>query len=204
MASKTPVVVARRFSFYGCRKEQPPNQGLSRAATSSRDGATSTQGDSMGQFYFDATANASRQFIRDLPMYAMHAGQSFTGGWDTAKADSFIAFQNIMWKVNVQVPVHLAMPGTFADQHFTKGTEFSKLVIYAYRPLASASRQSDGGYRVGSTIAMVLSETRRIPLLRLPFSPRKAIPSTPTTEIRGQGEDRREHLHDLPRGCAMG
>lgn len=76
------------------------------------------------------------------------------------------------------------MPRTFADQYFTKGAEFSKLVIYAYRPMASASRQSDGGYRVGSTIAMVL-KANQAPIRVLSVTPIlqfKGIPTPPQVQ----------------------
>lgn len=111
-------------------------------------------------YYFDANLTNGREFFRGIPMFAVHVGQSPNGGWSSSTVDGFGGFQQMMWTVNVQVPVHLAMPRFYANQYFTKGKEYQKLAIYAFRPMSGTSWQSDGGYMVGASIALVIKELK--------------------------------------------
>lgn len=110
----------------------------------------------MGRFYFDANLTSAKDFIRGIPMFAVHAGQTYTSYWDTSDAEDFVDLQNIVAKVNPQVPVHLAMPRLYADHHFPKGAIWEKVAVTACRPMPGASWQPDGGYRAGGNIVMVI------------------------------------------------
>ncbi|HTK38103.1 MAG TPA: hypothetical protein VL325_06395 [Pyrinomonadaceae bacterium] len=110
------------------------------------------------RFYFNGNAPIHNDLIRDLPIFAVTVGDNFAGGWASASADSKMALENIMNVVNVQVPVHVAMPRIYAHQYFNVGKEYPKLSIYAFRPMPGQSWQSDGGYMVGPSIAMVIKQ----------------------------------------------
>jgi hypothetical protein len=111
-------------------------------------------------YYFDANLTNGRDFIRGLPMYAIHAGSSYDGGWQSNSITGFGGFQHMLWTVNVQVPLHIAMPRMVANQNFGLNKEFQKLAIYAFKPMPGASWQADGGYLVGASIALVIKEFR--------------------------------------------
>lgn len=109
-------------------------------------------------FYFNGNAPIHHDLIRDLPIIAVTVGDNFAAGWASATANSKQALENMMNVVNVQVPVHLAMPRFYAHQYFTVGKEYPKLSIYAFKPIPGQSWQVNGGYMVGPTIAMIIKE----------------------------------------------
>jgi hypothetical protein len=111
-------------------------------------------------YYFDANLAGERDFFRGIPIYAVHVGQDVSGGWSSNTVSGFGGFQHMMWTVNVQVPVYVAMPRFYANQYFTKGKEYKKLAIYAFKPMPGQSWQSDGGYMVGATIALVIKDLK--------------------------------------------
>jgi len=118
-------------------------------------------------FYFDANATTTKDFIRGIPMFAVHAGQGREQGWESATVTSKAGFESITAKMNPQVPVYLAMPRTYAGRYFTKDRVYSKLAIYAFKPV-SGSSSMNGGYMVGASIALVLKEVKVVDVVPIP------------------------------------
>jgi hypothetical protein len=111
------------------------------------------------RFYFDAMAYGKDVF-RDLPMFAIHAGQSTSEGWDSATATDVGRFRMVMQIVNPQVPVFLAMPRPVQAAYFPKDRTYSKLTVSAYRQIASSLSLGNGGYLQGFSFALVLKDVK--------------------------------------------
>jgi hypothetical protein len=109
----------------------------------------------MSTYYYNANAPAKNDLIRDIPVIAVHAGEAVGSQWQSNQVQDAGGFQSITWIVNPQVPVHIAVPRPIAQQYFQPGKTYEKLSVYAFRPMPGASWQSDGGYMVGATIALV-------------------------------------------------
>lgn len=108
-------------------------------------------------FYFDSMAYG-KDVYRDLPAFAIHAGQTIEGGWASAGVSDVGGFRRIMEIVNPQVPVFLAMPRMIQTSYFAKGRGYSKLSVYAYRQVPGSLSGTNGGYLQGASIALVLKE----------------------------------------------
>lgn len=111
------------------------------------------------KFYFDAMAYGKDLFLRDLPMFAIHTGQSVAAGWDSARATDAGGLRMLMEIVNPQVPVFVAMPRLVQASHFAKDRSYSKLSMYAYRGGYDPS-DVNGGYRLGSSTVLVLKNVK--------------------------------------------
>ncbi len=119
-------------------------------------------GDAMAptsNFYFDAMA-FGKDLIRDLPMFAVHSGQTTDSGWSSAGVNDAGGFRMMMDIVNPQVPVFLAMPRMYQNNYFVKGRSYSKLTIYAYRQTNGLTWGANGGYLMGASIALVLKDVQ--------------------------------------------
>lgn len=107
-------------------------------------------------YYFNSNAKptspANADLIREVPTYAMHYGSGPGTNWVSNGFTEKGHFDAMAERINPQVPVYLAMPAKIAE-NFTLKREFSKIVVYAFRPMGSTA------YMVGSTIAMVLENT---------------------------------------------
>ena len=130
-------------------------------------------------FYFDATATSPKGFYRDIPIFAVHAMTDYAGGWESGEVTSQGEFQEMMGRLSPQVPLYLAMPRVIAGKYFTKDREYSKVAIYAFRPMRSAW-QSDGGYMVGATIALVIKDVRVLDVV--PIAQWKGLPIPPQVQ----------------------
>ena len=86
-------------------------------------------------FYFNGTAAHNGAMLRDLPIYAIHAGQGFNSGWLSGQIRSAAQLKSLANQINGQVPVHLAMPKRFAEVHFPSGREFGRLEVAAFAPV---------------------------------------------------------------------
>lgn len=138
-------------------------------------------------YYFDANATSQKDFFQGIPMFAVHAGGGNENGWESAGVTSKAGFDFIAAKMNPQVPVHIAMPRSYAGRYFTKDREYSKVAIYAFRPVPGSSWQSDGGYMVGASIALVLKQVKVMNVVPIPQW--KGLPSIPQVQ--------RNHLEKL-------
>lgn len=108
-------------------------------------------------FYFDATASG-KSFTRGIPMFAVSIGESLAQGWQSANIQDFAGYEALMDRVNVQVPVHLAMPRLFANATFQVGATFEKIAVSAFRPRNSTD------YMSGSTITLVIKNVKVLSL----------------------------------------
>lgn len=113
-------------------------------------------------FYFNSNAVRTvprfNDLIREIPTYAFHASSSPpSASWDSNNIQDEGGLRAFTYKVNITVPVYLAMPRTIAERSFRKGYEFQKLVIYAFKPMPSASWMN-GGYMVGPSPAIVFKD----------------------------------------------
>lgn len=132
-------------------------------------------------YYFNGNAPIHHDLIRDLPIIAVTVGDSFATGWASATANSKNSFENLMNVVNVQVPVHLAMPRFYAKQYFTVGKEYPKLAIDAFKPIPGLS-WLNGGYMTGVPITMVI---RQISVTKLtPILGWSGLPAMPQVQMR--------------------
>ncbi len=127
--------------------------------------------------YFDSAARGA-QFHQDIPTFAIHAGQSVNGGWDSWDCQTPGDFTQIMNIVNPQVPVHLAMPRYYATKYFQPNTQYSSVSVSAFKPQRGSSGLETGqGYMVGNPVAMVLHNVQIktvVPILQwkgLPIPP---------------------------------
>ena len=130
-------------------------------------------------FYFDANATTQKDFFRGIPMFAVHAGSGYEHGWESGEVTSKAGFDSIAGRMNPQVPVFLAMPRTYAGRYFTKGREYSKVAIYAFKQVYGSSSQN-GGYMVGASIALVLSQVRVVDVV--PILQWKGLPIPPQVQ----------------------
>jgi hypothetical protein len=110
-------------------------------------------------FYFDAMAYG-KDVYRDLPMFAIHAGQATDAGWASAGVRDVGGFRMVMEIVNPQVPVFIAMPRMVQTSYFPKDRSYGKLSVYAYRQVYGSLSGMNGGYLQGSSIALVLKDVR--------------------------------------------
>jgi hypothetical protein len=115
-------------------------------------------------YYYNSNAlpasPPNADLIREIPTYAIHAmNAGYDQGWESNSVQSKGGFESLAAKINVQVPVHLAMPRPVANRHFSIGKEFSKIAVYAFRPVPSMAWMN-GGYMVGATIAIVLKQVK--------------------------------------------
>lgn len=125
----------------------------------------------MGIYYFNGRAygKKSSEFYQDIPIFAVHPGEHVAGNWESGAVVSKQGFESILWRVNVQVPFNIALPRVVANQYFGLGTSYQKLSIDAFKNQPGSGWQSDGGYMVGATIALVLPEvtvTKVTPILQ--------------------------------------
>lgn len=128
-------------------------------------------------YYFDANATSEREFFRGIPMFAVHTGGGYEHGWESGGVTSKAGFDFMAEKMNPQVPVHLAMPRTYAGRYFTKDREYSKVAIYAFKPV---TRSWGDSYMVGATIALVLKEVKVVSVVPIPQW--KGLPATPQVQ----------------------
>jgi hypothetical protein len=131
-------------------------------------------------YYFDANATSGREFFRGIPMFAVHAGFGREQGWDSARVTSKAGFEDLVSRINVQVPVYIALPMTFAGRYFTKGRNYTKVAIYAFKYMRGQSWHSDGGYMVGATIALVLKDVTVVDVVPVPGF--KGLPIPPQVQ----------------------
>lgn len=121
-------------------------------------------------FYFDVTAYG-KAMVRDQSTFAVAIGESLAQGWDSADITNFTGFKNMTDRVNVQVPVYLAMPRVFAQGTFQVGKEFEKLSVAAFKQVNSQN------YLMGASITMVMKNVKvlgHIPIMQwggLPIPP---------------------------------
>jgi hypothetical protein len=130
-------------------------------------------------YYFDANATAQKEFFRGIPMFAVHAGSGYEHGWESGEVTSKAGFDFMAGKMNPQVPVHIAMPRTYAGRYFTKRREYAKLAIYAFKPVHGSS-WLNGGYMVGASIALVLKEVKVVNVV--PIQQWKGLPIPPQVQ----------------------
>jgi hypothetical protein len=130
-------------------------------------------------FYFDANATAKKDFFRGIPMFAVHAGSGYENGWESGEVTGKGGFDFIAAKMNPQVLVRIAMPRTYAGRYFTKDREYSKVAIYAFKPVYG-SASLNGGYMVGASIALVLKEVKVIDVV--PILQWKGLPGMPQVQ----------------------
>jgi len=111
-------------------------------------------------YYFNANAHGQKpsEYYQDIPIFAVHPGQNILSNWESGYVVNKQGFEEMLWKVNVQVPFNIALPKIIAHQFFEVGKSYQKLSIYAFKYQRGSGWQSDGGYMVGSTIALVLPE----------------------------------------------
>lgn len=124
-------------------------------------------------FYYNSNAlpasPPNADLIREIPTIAIHAMNSgFDQGWESNSVQSKAGFEFLASKINVQVPVHIAVPKPVAQRHFGVGKEFTKIAVYAFRPM-------NAGYMVGSTIAIVLRQVKVLGVA--PIMQWKGLPS---------------------------
>ena len=131
-------------------------------------------------FYFDATATSAKDFFRDIPIFAVHAMTEFPAKWESGEVTSRGEFQEMMGRLSPQVPLYLAMPRVIAGRYFTKDREYKKIAIYAFRPVSGSSWQSDGGYMVGATIALVIQNVQVKEVV--PIMQWKGLPAPPQVQ----------------------
>jgi len=104
-------------------------------------------------FYFSAAAHGSKM-IQGIPMFAVTIGASYAQGWQSGEISNFGGFKAMMDRVNVQVPVYLAMPRLYAESTFKVGQEYDKVSVIAFRPINSSD------YMSGATITLVLNQIK--------------------------------------------
>jgi len=127
-------------------------------------------------FYFNGNANNGREFIREMPIFAITTG-NFASGWMSENADSMAHFKQMADTVNVQVPVHIALPRTFANKLLTVGKQYSSLSVTAFKPQINLTADPVGGFMSGPTFSVVLEgvEVKKV----TPIAQWKGLPIPP-------------------------
>ena len=102
-------------------------------------------------YYFSATANG-KTMIQGIPMFAVTIGAGYSQGWQSEVIRDFGGFKAMMDRVNVQVPVYLAMPRLYAASTFKVGQAYDKVAVTAFKPINSTD------YMSGASITLVLNQ----------------------------------------------
>jgi hypothetical protein len=104
-------------------------------------------------FYFDVTAHG-KVMVRDQSTFAITTGENMSRGWESADITDYFGFKSIMDRVNVQVPVYLAMPRVYAQGTFQVGQQFDKVLVTAFKQVNAMS------YMMGASITIVLQNVK--------------------------------------------
>lgn len=104
-------------------------------------------------FYFDARLKG-KDYIQGVPVFAVHVGENTDFGWSSAGLTGNGQWQDLMWRIDPTVGVHLAMPRMYANQFFTKDRHWDEVIVNAFRPMQTAAGDN---YLGGSSVALKLS-----------------------------------------------
>jgi len=107
-------------------------------------------------FYFNGNAKLKNGLERDIPIYAFHLGVGHGHEWASGPVQSRGGFESLASRVNIQVPVHIALPYAYASRLFLENTRISKLTLYAFASVRGIPIER--GYMSGLAIAIVFSD----------------------------------------------
>ena len=130
----------------------------------------------VSSYYFEARLKG-RKYIQGIPVFALHVGQGPEHGWNSGTVTEAGQLADLVGRANRQVPVYLAMPRLYAHQYFIKNSQFSEVILSAFRPMQTA--KSDN-YAWGASVELVLENVDV--LSSFPVMQRKGLPFPPRVQ----------------------